>query len=280
MSEADRTITTPAPVRLEPDTSWEHYTVWARVREVIRTLPRYFRSSITVTGGVSALEVFTFGGAFSSVIEAEVLRTLNETRMVWDPDEQYAEYEFVRQAEQFPDVLLVSENKKPVFGIELKSWYLLAKEEEPSPRFRVSAKAIATADLFVVVPWALSNVVTGSPVVYEPFVELAKYVAEYRNYWWQHLRKTKTNVEIKSPPRVKPYPSAREQINDVPAADPGGNFGRIARTGIMNEWVQSFDQLQLLGIPVQYWRRFFKNPSLVGNPSSSVASRGGKPFPR
>lgn len=259
MPNGDKSTIPPAPVRVEPDVSWEHYVMWAQVREVLRTLPEYFRSSIAITGGVSAVEVFTFGSAFSPLIEAEVLRTLNETRKVWDTKGQYAGYEFVRQAEQFPDILLISASKKPVFGIELKSWYLLAKEGEPSPRFRVSAKAIAPADLFVVVPWVLSNVLTGSPIVYEPYVELAKYVAEYRNYWWQHLRETKASIEIRSPSKVKPYPSAREQINDVPVADRGGNFGRIARTGIMDDWVRSFNQLQLLGISVESWRRFFKN---------------------
>lgn len=248
------------PERKPPDPTWEYYGLWWEVRDVIKALPSYFRSSITVVGNVSATEIFTFGSAFASLIEAEVVRTLNETRTKWDPRGKYGHYEFARQAERFPDIILLSNKQEPVFGIELKSWYLLAKEEEPSPRFCVSAAVLAPPDLFVVVPWVLSNIFTGSPVVYEPYVELARYVAEYRNYWWQHLRKRrgKESAEITPPKDAKPYPSAREQINDVPASDRGKNFGRIARTGIMDEWIKSFSSQQLLGIPVQSWRSFFK----------------------
>jgi len=41
--------------------------------------------------------------------------------------------------------------------------------------------------------------------------------------------------------------------------DKGKNFGRIARIGIMDEYVKKFENLSLLGIEVQDWRKFFKN---------------------
>ena len=39
-------------------------------------------------------------------------------------------------------------------GIELKGWYVLAKEKEPSFRYKVTPAVCAPADLLVVVPWA------------------------------------------------------------------------------------------------------------------------------
>jgi hypothetical protein len=48
-------------------------------------------------------------------------------------------------------------------GIELKGWYVLAKEKEPSFRYKVTLTVCAPADLLVVVPWALSNVISGRP---------------------------------------------------------------------------------------------------------------------
>jgi hypothetical protein len=62
-------------------------------------------------------------------------------------------------------------------------------------------------DLIVVVPWALSNVISGSPKVFSPFVESARYAAEYRNYHWQQLRQTGSSADIVSPPGVSPYPN-------------------------------------------------------------------------
>ena len=117
---------------------------------------------------------------------------MNLIRNTWDPDENYALYSFVRQAQTFPDVLLRRTSTEEILlGIELKGWYLLAKEAEPSLRFQATAAACARRDLIVVVPWVLGNVISGSPILFEPFVEAAKYAADYRNYHWQHVRKTK-----------------------------------------------------------------------------------------
>jgi hypothetical protein len=57
---------------------------------------------------------------------------------------------------------------------------------------------------------------------------------------------------------VAPYPEARDEISDKPVDDKGKNFGRIARLGIMDEYVTTFDQVDLLGIEVARWRQFFK----------------------
>ena len=60
------------------------------------------------------------------------------------------------------------------------------------------------------------------------------------------------------PKGVTPYPNVRDEISDMPADDKGKNFDRIARIGIMDEYVRKFENL-LLGIEVQDWRKFFKN---------------------
>lgn len=76
----------------------------------------------------------------------------------------------------------------------MKGWYLLAKEGEPSFRFRITSAACAKQDLIVIVPCVLDNVISGSPILYEPFIESARYAAEYRNYHWQHLRGTDEDI--------------------------------------------------------------------------------------
>ena len=64
-------------------------------------------------------------------------------REVWDPDEKYTFYRFVRQPQTFPDVLLKRNanetgalNEEILLGIELKSWYLLAKKGSPVLDFK------------------------------------------------------------------------------------------------------------------------------------------------
>ncbi len=189
----------------------------------------------------------------------EVVRALNLERQVWDPKGKYSQYSFVGQPETFPDVLIQNTTKgETVLGVELKSWYLLAKEGEPSFRFTVTPDACAPQDLLVVVPWALSYVVAGSPVVFKPFVELARYMAEFRNYWWREVRKAEGNSKIESPKGVRPYPKGRDETSDKPLEDKGKNFGRIARIGVMDDYVKSFHDQDLLGIKAGAWREFFK----------------------
>lgn len=143
-------------------------------------------------------------------------------------------------------------------GIELKAWYLLAKEGEPSLRYQITQNACAPWDLFVVVPWVLSNVVTGSPKIFYPYIESARYIAEYRNYHWQNVRRTDADTTIISPEGVCPYPPPKTNVSDAPVSDSGNNFGRIPRTGVMDAYLESAKLTPLLGIAAEYWRQFFK----------------------
>ena len=261
---------THPPREKEPPKSWQHYNLWLRVKEALLNLPKHFESAITVSG-INVTEIYTFSGVLSSTIEEETVRTLNNLRNLWDPNGTYEDYVFVRQPSSFPDVLLKHQfTGEIIMGIELKSWYLLSKEGEPSFRYTVTPNACADQDLLVVVPWVLSNVISGRPIVFKPFIISARYAAEYRNYWWQHVRETNEDRTIISPSNVSPYPPGRDFIDDKPKEDKGKNFGRLARTGIMDEWVRSFDEIKILGIKVKDWRDFFKNATRVTRQSTLI----------
>jgi hypothetical protein len=196
-----------------------------------------------------------------ATIESQVVGTLNQMRSVWDPDEEYPLYSFIRQSQAFPDVLFtksLTERDDIILGIELKGWYLLAKEGEPSFRFAVTSSACNPQDLIVVVPWALSNVISGSPQVFQPYIESSRYVADYRNYYWEYSMETQLNREIEKPSNIFPYPRKTEKINDRPKSDKGNNFGRLARTNIMDAYISTVKTTLLSGIPAQNWLDFFK----------------------
>ncbi|MDE0313929.1 MAG: hypothetical protein OXM61_03425 [Candidatus Poribacteria bacterium] len=252
------------PRRNTPQNDSAIYKVFERVREALFALPTYFRSDTSIEG-ILATDIFTLNAAFGATIEDQVVSTLIRMREVWDPHEEFMYHRFVRQPQTFPDVLLrrdasgTDEHESGILlGIELKSWYLLAKEGEPSFRFQVTPAACAEQDLIVVIPWTLNNVISGYPKIFSPYVELAKYAAEYRNYWWECIRKTKLSTEIVRPQNVSPYPQKSDKISDKPVSDGGNNFGRFARTGIMDSYLEIAKQELLCGIGAEHWLNFFK----------------------
>lgn len=225
-------------------------------------LPAYFRSEIEISG-VLVTDIFALNSSLGSTIEEKAVESLNQVRSLWDPETRYAHYSFVRQTQTFPDVLLRKRNPEGKYeillGIELKGWYLLAKEGEPSLRFVASRDACAAADLVVVFPWVLANVISGSPKLFTPFIAPARHVAEYRNHHWKHSPKVRNPIrEITLASGVAPYPKKSDLISDHAVADDGGNFGRIARTGLMDEYKAELDQELLCGVPARHWRTFFK----------------------
>lgn len=249
----------PQPVRQGPDPDWPHFELYQHVREALHAVPSYFKSDIRISG-VPATDIFNLNAILGAAIEERVVDTLNSMRPVWDPDGNYELYSFVRQAQTFPDVLLRN-SANPIdilFGIELKGWYVLAKEGEPSFRFLASPKVCAPADLFVVYPWHLSEVISGVPRLLPPFLDNARYVAERRNYHWQYemQRRTTNSGQIRYSAVTTPYPSKSDAISDKAVSDKGGNFGRIARSGIMADFTKENDAKLLSGIPAGIWRRF------------------------
>lgn len=250
---------TSVPSRNPPPPTWPHHTLWERVSEAIKAIPAYFRTT-TVLEGILGPDIFTLNTLLGATIEEQIVRTLNGLRPVWDPDRKHQTYAFVRQPQRFPDVVLRRSGSSTdiILGIELKGWCLVAKEGEPSLRFLATPAVCGPQDLIVVVPWALSNVISGSPVAYTPFVELARYCAEQRNYYWEHQRKTAGSTGITLATHAAPYPKKSDPISDRPLADPGGNFGRIARYGIMDTYVKETMETPLAGIPASAWLKFFK----------------------
>jgi len=244
------------PERVDPS-GWEHYKLWQRVREAILALPVHFKSE-TIIEGMLATDIFTLNSALGATIEDQVVSTLNALRPVWDPDKRYQTYGFVRQTQTFPDVLLrkKTDGQEILLGIELKGWYMLASEGMPSFRFTVNPKACNPWDLIVVVPWALSNVLAGSPIVYPVFIDLACYTAQQRNYYWQYERDATGRRDIILASGATPYPVKSDKISDK-AVEDSNNFGRLARYGIMKEFVASTMATPVRGVPAAEWLRFF-----------------------
>ncbi|MGH2410505.1 MAG: hypothetical protein ACRDGS_09075, partial [Chloroflexota bacterium] len=88
---------------------------------------------------------------------------------MWDPDDEWVEFRFERRSQSFPDVRLISRTGGSIvtaIGVELKGWYLLAKESEPSFRYKVTPMACGPLDLLVIVPWRLKNILSGSPIIH------------------------------------------------------------------------------------------------------------------
>jgi len=233
-------MTTPnIPIRATPDRKWMHHKVWERVNTVFYSLSNYFETELVVKG-INVTEIFSVGGVFSSVVETQVVTILNSLRNLWDPDNEYSRYAFIRQSQTFPDVLLqdLQDKKEILFGIELKSWYVLSKEGEPSFRYQITPEACADADLIVIIPWILSDVISGTPKLLRPYTESAGYAAKYRNYYWQKSRiEQGKNFSIRRPPENNrhPYPGSKQEASDEAEDDKGGNFGRIASAGILKE---------------------------------------------
>ncbi len=208
-----------------------------------------------------ATDIFTLNTALAATMEDSMVKTLNDLRSVWDTNDRYETYAFVRQPQTFPDVVLrrVDNGEDVLLGVELKGWYLLAKEEAPTYRFTVTEAACNPQDLLVVVPWVLSNILAGSPVLFRPFVQSALYCARKRNHYWLHERRVRgTPGTIDTPSGVSPYPASKSNTSDQPSKDDGGNFGRLARYGLMDDYIAEMQSTLVRGIAVRDWQAFFK----------------------
>lgn len=240
------------------------------VQDALRSIPIYFDSRTHIEG-LEAGDLFSLNTVLGGTIEVQVVDTLNKIRKVWDPDDEWPAHRFERSSQTFPDVRLVSRTGGTVtvvLGIELKGWYLLAKEGEPSFRYKVTPTVCSEFDLLVVVPWHLKNVLSGVPVVYEPYIEQARYAAEYRNYWWQHIRQSTASRAINAPAgTLVPYPPPKSKVNDEAASDTGRNFGRVARIGLMDSYVEELLGKRVAGVEARHWVMFFKTYAEAADPA-------------
>lgn len=252
-----------APVRTGgPASSWPHIELYGRVIDALHTLPSRFRTALRIAG-ISATDLFTLNTPLGAAIEASVVENLNDLRDLWDPEHKYETYSFVRQAQVFPDVRLqttapgITASERVLMGIELKGWFVLSKEGEPSFRYKASPNVCAPQDLMVVYPWGLDEVISGTPRLMRPFIEEARYAAEHRNHYWSVLRgATGDQAEVLMSAVNEPYPTKGQQFNDEAKHDKGKNFGRVARGGLMSSFIEELLLQPVSGIPVQYWQRF------------------------
>lgn len=251
------------PEEIEPPDDWEHRELYDRVKDAVFALPSYFSSEIMIQG-IDAHDLFSLNSVLGATIEDNVVETLNSMRSVWDPDDEYSDCSFVRQAQTFPDVMFVRYKEggetEPIMGIELKGWYLLSKEEEPSFRYKVTPDVCAEQDLLVVFSWSLSNILSGKPVVYEPYMTSAKRASHYVDYYWKELRDTDLDTTVERPTGVEPYPGPKsDEIQDRPVSDNGNNYGRVARTGLMDSYTERMLNKELGGIKAKDWIKFLKH---------------------
>ena len=249
----------PPPEPTGPPADWEHIDLFNAVTKTIYSLPSRFESDLVISG-VLATDLFAFNSSLGATIEEQVVEALNKLRPIWDPEQRYALYTFERQPQTFPDVVLKAAapgvEPEVLMGIELKGWYVLAKEKEPSFRYKVTPAVCAPADLLVVIPWALSNVISGSPRVFEPYVTGARHAAEYRNWYWEHAKGGKGDKSIALSDVNSYYPTKSDMISDRPASDGGNNFGRFARSGAMDGYMKKLFEDRLAGIQLWAWQRF------------------------
>lgn len=253
------------PVRTNgPALTWPHRQLYDRVLDTLHALPARFRTSLRIAG-IAATDLFTLNTPLGAAIESSVVENLNTLRDLWDPEGKYEIYSFVRQSQVFPDVRLqttapnVPESERILMGIELKGWFLLSKEGEPSFRYTVSPDVCAPQDLLVVFPWGLDEVTSGAPRLMRPFVEEARYAAEHRNHYWTELRGvTGPEAGVVTASVTTPYPSKSQKFNDEAVKDKGSNFGRVARGGLMTTFIDTLLEQPLSGIPAVYWQSFLK----------------------
>ena len=250
----------PEPTRMPADDP-KKLDLLKQVKDALRALPVHFQSGTNIEG-LEAGDLFSVNAVLSGTIEIQVVKTLNRLRSLWDPEGDWQDFEFVRSSQTFPDVRLLAHRESGpqiALGLELKGLYLLSREGQPSFRYTVTPAACSPFDQLVVVPWHLSNVLAGTPVVYEPYIEQARHAADLRNYYWRYQRGARSDTTINSPTSIGPYPAPKTKTADIAVADGSGNFGRVARVhGLMDEFTKHALLTRVAGIEAANWVRFFK----------------------
>jgi len=185
---------------------------------------------------IPAADLHAANTPLGAVIEDSIPRTLNTLRTLWDPDRHYSAYALARQPQTFPDVpfrKMSGGSYETLFGIEVKSWYMLAKESEPSFRFYVIRDFCHPADVCVFYPWALDGAVSGKPILFRPLICGARKAARLRNVSWVAKAQDADWARIDAP--AGPFrfnPTREDRFNDSAPRDMGNNMGRLARTGV------------------------------------------------
>ena len=277
----------PGALAYGPAPDWPHQRLYNNVVRTLFALPDGFRTSLRISD-FRATDIFTLNAALGASIEGAVVDGLNGRWEAWDTEGEYMLWRFERQAQAFPDVRLVKgegNEQEVLFGIELKGWFALSKAGEPTFRYTVNPEVCAPADLLVVFPWVLSDVVAGSPKLMRPFVWPAREIAEKRNSYWREMRQMRgRNGTIILASHREPYPAVKtDQCADRAEDDAGNNFGRVARYGLLDEFVKATRKQEVSGIPVAAWLTFFRHFSDTKGDLEAVveviAKQLGRTFP-
>jgi hypothetical protein len=213
---------------------------------------------------IPASDLHAANTLLGAAIEEHIPVALNLMRQIWDPQGNYADCLFRRQPQTFPDVPFRRETgagSETLFGIEVKSWYVLAKEQEPSFRFYVNRDYCHPADLCVVYPWALSSGVSGTPKLFRPLVIGARKAARLREESWIAKAQSDEWRVINKPQGERRFhPTREDRINDSSPRDAGNNMGRIARTGVWDVDIQRLmREERISGIPIAAWHAFLSS---------------------
>jgi hypothetical protein len=73
---------------------------------------------------------------------------------------------------------------------------------------------------------------------------------------WQHGMRSGGDKNITMSSCDRFYPAKADMISDQPLSDSGGNFGRLARSRIMDEYMEGIRREKLSGIPLDAWQKF------------------------
>ena len=115
--------------------------------------------------GIDATDLFALDSVLGASIEGQVVRTLDKMRSESDPDEhRNGTGSCGRRRPSQPLARRGADAIDVAMGIELKGWYLLSKEGVGSFGFQATPAACSIFDLIMIVPWRLSNVMSGTPV--------------------------------------------------------------------------------------------------------------------
>lgn len=258
----ESTIAMTSRFTVEPKKDWEYRELYEQVKKAIYSLPAHFNSEVNIEG-IKAEDLFSLNTVLATTIEESVRDTLNNMRSVWNVNNNFSDCTFIRQPQTFPDIVLVRNlgggEYEPIMGIELKSWYLLSKEKEPTFRYKITPEACAPQDLLVVIPWTLDNATTGTPEIHEPYITSAKGASKHVDYYWKQERNSCKDTGIQRPNNVTPYPENSDKIHDIPNYENGGNYGRVARSGMMDNYIEKMLLKKISGKDIQCWIDFLKS---------------------
>lgn len=253
---------------------WPHHEMKQKVLRLLRGRCVYHDL-------VTQFQIRKSGIQADKMIEQFIYDVLDTFREEWAVG-PYAGCRVNYNPTSFPDITITS-GREVILGIEIKSWHTLAKEGQPCFRFQASPLACAPHDILVVFPYYWENLWTnhGVALLLAPYIENSRFVATQRNetFDFEHPRNPVRRVT-----GITPHTSKhREEINDQPPEDKGGNFGRIGRLDLFRKftWDLAATRVRMIdpqGVPLadktidewffQLWDKHLGDESLNRQPST------------